>query len=262
MSTFDVAKFQHRRKGAFGSQVFYYDEIDSTNRVAETLARQNQSEGTIVLANLQSMGKGRNTNQWFSPKDVNLYCTLVLKPSRENLHRIPFIAGLAIAQALSAHDLSVDLKWPNDVLIGERKIAGVLVQSAIEGDVLQYAIVGIGINVNVTDFPAELLSTATSIALEKAAVQREQLLANLLFEFEELYGKMNLTSWDDFSELIAKHSSYLQNCHVEIKTTDGVTEGTTAGLDPFGGLILKTVTGQVVIYSGEVKACRKKQPAF
>ena len=258
MNAFDVADFQHRRKSEFGSEIFYYDEVDSTNRIAESLAKQNHREGTLVLANLQSSGRGRNMNQWYSPKGVNLYSTLLLKPVRENLHRIPFIGGLAVSRALSKYNLNADMKWPNDVLIEERKIAGILMQSAMEGEMLQYAIVGIGINVNVVDFPAHLQSTATSIALEKAVVRREQLLANLLFEFEELYEKMNSTSWSDFSAEIEKHSSYSKNCHVEIKMSDGITEGITGGLDPFGGLILKTANGPIVVYSGEVKACRKK----
>ena len=100
-----------------------------------------------------------------------MYSTLLLKPVRENLHRIPFIAGLAVSRVLSEYNLNADMKWPNDVLIEERKIAGILMQSAMEGEMLQYAIVGIGINVNVMDFPAHLQSTATSIALEKAVVQ-------------------------------------------------------------------------------------------
>jgi BirA family biotin operon repressor/biotin-[acetyl-CoA-carboxylase] ligase len=170
---------------------------------------------------------------------------------------------LAVSHALSDYKLNADLKWPNDVLVSDRKIAGILLQSAMEGELLQYAIVGIGINVNVIDFPVELLDMATSIAIETgSSINREQFLANVLFEFEELYARMNETSWDDFVEIIRKHSSYLQSCHVEIKTSQGLKEGVTSGLDPFGGLILEAAEGKIVIYSGEVQACRKKQPAF
>ena len=100
MNAFDVADFQHHRKSKFGSEIFYYDEVDSTNRIAESLAKQNHREGTLILANSQSSGRGRNTNQWYSPKGVNLYSTLLLKPVREDLHRIPFIAGLAVSRAV------------------------------------------------------------------------------------------------------------------------------------------------------------------
>jgi BirA family biotin operon repressor/biotin-[acetyl-CoA-carboxylase] ligase len=263
MGAFDVADFHHRRKGTFGVELFYFDEVDSTNRIAEGLAKQGYREATVVLANSQSKGRGRNSNIWFSPKGLNLYSTLILRPTKNHLQRLPFVAALAISRALGEYKLNADLKWPNDVLVNDRKIAGILLQSAMEGEALQYAIVGIGINVNVTDFPVELRDIATSVSIEtRSTINREQFLANVLFEFEELYARMNVTSWDDFVEILHKHSSYLQSCHVEIKTSEGMKEGITAGLDPFGGLILKAAEGEIVIYSGEVQTCRKKQPAF
>ncbi|HSE43523.1 MAG TPA: biotin--[acetyl-CoA-carboxylase] ligase [Acidobacteriota bacterium] len=259
MNAFDVASFHHQRKGLFGSELYYFDDVKSTNSIAEKLARDKFSEGTVVLANSQSLGRGRNSNQWFSPKDVNLYSTILLKPSKEFLPRIPFIAGLSVARALFRYNLSADLKWPNDVLIGDRKIAGILMQSAMEADVLQYVIVGIGINVNVTNFPNELQQAATSVAIEKGTpIQREQLLADVLFEFEQAYAKQNGTSWEDFVNEVEKQSSYLRNCHVEVNTTEGTIEGTTAALDSYGGLIVNTKNGQAIIHSGEVRACRKK----
>ncbi|MCI0415598.1 biotin--[acetyl-CoA-carboxylase] ligase [bacterium] len=260
MISFDVADFQHRRKGSFGSELYYYAEIDSTNRAAEKLMRHTFREGMAVVANSQTSGRGRNNSQWFSPGGENLYCTLLLKPEAVHLHRIPFIAGLAIANALSILELKVDLKWPNDILVSDRKIGGILIQSAMEGGIVKYAAVGFGINVNTMEFPLALKETATSIAIEKGQRgAREPLLALVLLEVERLYVRMNEISWEDFCRELEKHSSYLLECEITIQTSEGVTEGVTAGLDQYGGLIVKTPGGQSVFYSGEVQACRKKQ---
>src|SRR5262245_50206615 len=148
MTSFDVANFQHQRMSSFGSEFYYYGEIDSTNRIAEKLSQQSFNEGIAVVADSQTQGRGRGNNHWFSPAGENLYCTLLLRPEAYYLQRIPFIAGLAIAEALRELGLQIDLKWPNDLLAGNRKIGGILVQSAMEAGVMKYAVIDFGINVN------------------------------------------------------------------------------------------------------------------
>jgi BirA family biotin operon repressor/biotin-[acetyl-CoA-carboxylase] ligase len=259
MNSFNVAFFQYQRKSSFGSELYYYREIDSTNRVAEKLAQQSFREGTTIVADLQTAGRGRSNNQWFSPAGENLYCTLLLKPDASYLHRIPFIAGLAIAEALTDWDLKIDLKWPNDLLVGNRKIGGVLVQSAMEAATMKYAITGFGINVNTTTFPASLEETATSIAIEYGQLaNREWILTRILMNFEKLYSEMSNVSWEDFCRELEKKSTFIRDCEVTIQNHEGLTEGTTAGLDSYGGLIVNTSDGARVFYSGEVQACRKK----
>lgn len=259
MNSFDVAGFQHQRRSSFGSELYYYGEIDSTNRVAEKLCQQSFREGTAVIADSQTEGRGRGTNQWFSPSGENLYFTLLLKPHPSYLHRIPFIAGLAIARALNELELKIDLKWPNDVVIADRKIGGILVQSAMEADVMKYAVVGFGINVNTKSFPSNLKDTATSILMELGkAVNRESILAAVLMNFERLYSEMMEASWEDFCRELEKNSTFIKDCEIKVQNHEGVTEGITAGLDAFGGLIVNTIKGARVFYSGEVQACRKK----
>ncbi len=259
MNPFNVAFFQYQRKSSFGSELYYYNEIDSTNRVAEKLAQQSFREGTTVVADLQTAGRGRSNNQWFSPACENLYCTLILKPDASYLHRIPFIAGLAVAEALADWDLKVDLKWPNDLLIGNRKIGGILVQSAMEAGTMKYAVTGFGINVNTTSFPEILKETATSIAIEYGEfANREWILTRVLINFEKLYSEMPNVSWEDFSRELEKKSTFIRDCEVTIQNNEGLTEGTTAGLDSYGGLIVNTSDGAHVFYSGDVQACRKK----
>jgi BirA family transcriptional regulator, biotin operon repressor / biotin---[acetyl-CoA-carboxylase] ligase len=259
MNSFDVTVFQHQRKSSFGSELYYYDEIDSTNRVAEKLSQQSFREGTVVVADSQTAGRGRSSNQWFSPAGENLYCTLLIKPDASCLHRIPFMVGLAIAKTLAEIDLRIDLKWPNDLLVGNRKIGGILVQSAMESGVLKYAVAGFGINVNTTSFPPSLKETATSIAIERRRpANREAILVYVLMNFEKLYSEMREVSWEDFCKELETKSSFIRDCEVRIQNHEGVTEGTTAGLDSYGGLIVNTADGVRVFYSGEVQACRKK----
>jgi BirA family biotin operon repressor/biotin-[acetyl-CoA-carboxylase] ligase len=259
MDSFKVAIFQHYRKSSFGSELYYYSEVDSTNRVAEKLSQKSFLEGAAVVADSQTAGRGRGNNQWFSPAGENLYCTLLLSPDTSYLHRIPFIVGLAIAESFIDLELKVDLKWPNDVLIGNRKIGGILVQSAMEAGTTKYAVAGFGINVNTTSFPASLKETATSIAIEWGELGvRETILALLLMNFERLYTELTKVSWEDFCKQIEKNSTFIRNCEVKIQNHEGVTEGTTAGLDSYGGLIVNTTDGARVFYSGEVQACRKK----
>lgn len=259
MSQFNVAEFHHMRRSSFGFELYYYNEIDSTNRIAEHLAQQSFREGTVVIADSQTSGRGRSNNQWFSPAGENIYCTLLLKPDSSYLHRIPFVAGLAIAKTLAALSLKIDLKWPNDLLVGNRKIGGILVQSAMEAGTLKYAIVGFGINVNTTSFPQNLKETATSIVMERdEPADRESIIAGILMHFEKLYLDMAEVSWEDFSKEVEKRSTFVRNCEVRIENHEGIIEGTTAGLDSYGGLIVNTADGARVFYSGEVQACRKK----
>jgi BirA family transcriptional regulator, biotin operon repressor / biotin---[acetyl-CoA-carboxylase] ligase len=259
MSTFDVVEFQHMRRSSIGSELYYYNEIDSTNHIAEKLAQQSFREGIMVIADSQTAGRGRSNNRWFSPTGENIYCTLLLKPDISYLHRIPFVAGLAIVKTLAALGLKIDIKWPNDLLIGHRKIGGVLIQSAIESGILKYAILGFGININSRSFPADLNETATSVANELGEPSdRESILAGILMFFEKLYSEMPKISWEDFSKEIGKKSTFIKDCEVRIHNHEGISEGTTAGLDSYGGLIVNTPDGARVFYSGEVQACRKK----
>lgn len=259
MTSFDIANFQHLRKSSFGSELYYYNEIDSTNHVAEKLSQQSFREGTAIVADSQTAGRGRSSNPWFSPAGENLYCSLLLTPHASYLHRIPFIAGLAIGEALGDMGLKVDLKWPNDLMVGNRKIGGILVQTAMESGVIRYAVAGFGINVNTTSFPASLREIATSIAIEKGqTADRESTLALVLMKLETLYSSMGKVSWEDFCKELEKKSTFLRHCEIRIQNHEGVTEGTTAGLDCYGGLIVNTADGARVFYSGEVQACRKK----
>ncbi|MCI0416624.1 biotin--[acetyl-CoA-carboxylase] ligase [bacterium] len=256
---FDIQKFHSHRKGDFGKRFIYFDEIDSTNRAASDLARSGVAEGTVVLADSQTQGRGRNTHTWYSPGGVNLYFTVVLIPPVERLHYLPYVAGLSIARALDPWEFDSDLKWPNDILINGKKAGGVLIQTSLEENRLQFALVGIGINVNTRDFPDELRPIAISLAQALGKeLEREKFLADLLFELEQLYGRITGMSWEEVKNLVGRRSSMLHDCPVQIEHQGEIKMGITAGLDSMGGLIVQTPAGTEIFYAGEIVSCRKK----
>ncbi len=162
-------------------------------------------------------------------------------------------------RCLKSFGLESDLKWPNDVLVNGRKICGVLIQTSLEENVLRFAVIGCGINVNETAFPAELSTLATSIALETGdSASREIALASVLLEFERMYQTVRDLDWKEFCRLLEQHSTMLRGCTVQIDQKDTIIEGTTQGLDAYGGLIVETKEGPKVVYAGEITACRKK----
>ena len=257
---FDVAGFQKKRGGRFGQPLHYFEQLESTNTTADLLARQGCPEGTLVLANEQIAGKGRKGNAWFSPADLNLYLSLVLRPADSgSLRFLAFMISLALQRSLNVIGIHSELKWPNDVLVSGRKIAGILIQTAMEEGRLQFAVVGCGVNVNVRSFPEEISETATSVAIEASReVSREDLLVSLLLEFERLYEKIDSAEWDEFASTVEQSSTFFRGCPVRILQEHDSFEGTTAGLDSFGGLRVQTSSGERIVYAGEVISCRKK----
>lgn len=256
---FDVVDFQRRRRGKLGEELYCFERLESTNLTAEKLARNGIAEGTLVIAGTQTAGRGRKGRVWHSPPGVNLYCSLILRPRAQDLVYLPFLAGLAVVRSLKSFGLETDLKWPNDVLVNGKKICGVLIHTSMEENVLRFAVIGCGININETAFPAELETVATSILLETgASVSREAVLASFLLEFEKMYETVHDLDWRDFCRLLEQHSTMLRGCAVQIDQKDTIIEGTTQGLDAYGGLIVETKTGPRAVYAGEITACRKK----
>ena len=228
-------------------------------RFAADLARLNAVEGTVIISESQSEGRGRNSHTWYSPPGVNLYFTVILYPPAARLHYLPFLIGLSVAEALEPLGLECDLKWPNDVLCNDKKVSGVLIQTAIEENRLQFALAGIGINVNACSFPADLETIATSVAQQVGKeTEREYLLASVLWQLEQLYGRMMDMIWDELVARINRKSSFLQGCDVLIEQQGKLITGRTSGVDQLGGLIVETVHGVEIFYAGEIQACRKK----
>ena len=178
-----------------GRRIELFDCLPSTNREAAQLAQAEVEHGTVVVADRQTAGRGRLSRTWFSPPSANLYCSIILRlmrpPERltEWLSWLPLISALAAAEAIEqVSSVPVSVKWPNDLLISERKVGGILCESGTGSQSNPFQIIGIGINVNVDhdDWPVDLLDSATSIWQErKVVVDRNRLLAQLLLQLEQ-----------------------------------------------------------------------------
>ena len=178
-----------------GQRIELFNSLPSTNRKAVELAQADVEHGTVVAADSQTAGRGRLSRTWFSPPGANLYCSVVLRTARptdrltEWLSWLPLVSALAAAETIEqASSLHTSVKWPNDLLISERKVGGILCESGLGTRSDPFQIIGIGINVNMDhdDWPTELRDSATSIRQEwKITVDRNRLLAQLLLELEQ-----------------------------------------------------------------------------
>ncbi len=237
-----------------GRRLSYFASLGSTMTEAARLAAEGAPSGTAVIAEEQTAGQGRLGRGWHSEPGSGLYVTVVLRPkvAPEALPVLTLAMGLAAAEAIArAADLECDLRWPNDLMLDGRKVAGILAQ-LVEGA----AIVGIGINVNHAAFPAELAAQAASLRMVSGRTHsREDLLVELL-EAADRFAKMLAEGGvKPVLELFARRSSYASGKRVAVEQPGGVVEGTTAGLDPQGFLRLRRDDGvEVLILAGGVRA--------
>jgi BirA family biotin operon repressor/biotin-[acetyl-CoA-carboxylase] ligase len=225
-----------RVRGEFpGRAIDYFASIDSTMRAAE-----GRPAGYVVVAGEQTAGQGRHGHAWHSPADSGLYCSLVLEPRPV----LTLALGLATADAIAHASGGVcDLRWPNDIMIGDKKVGGILVQ--LSGAI---AIAGIGINLNQTAFPADLEGIATSL---KTHADAAGILIALLREVDRYTSE----SPENILRLFTRASSYASGRRVRVDQADGAIEGTTAGLDPSGFLVVRKDDGtDTLIVAGGVRA--------
>jgi len=220
-------------------RIDYYPAIDSTMRAAVGL-----EQGSVVLAGQQTAGQGRHGRSWHSEPESGIYCSVVLKPAPA----LTLALGLATADAIQrATGMVCDLRWPNDVMLAGKKVAGILVRVA-DGN----AIAGIGINVNHTSFPPHLASEATSLRLHTGApVSLTDIIVALLPAIDTF---VELDK-DTILRRFTSASSYAAGRRVTVAQPDGIVEGTTAGLDPAGFLIVRKDDGtDTLIVAGGVRA--------
>jgi BirA family biotin operon repressor/biotin-[acetyl-CoA-carboxylase] ligase len=241
-----------------GSTILRFDSLPSTNDLAREMAAGGADEGVCVLARSQSAGRGRLGRAWSSPAGEGLYLSVILRPEVKPLRStaITFAAAVAVAETL-AYDfnLAVDIKWPNDVLAGGRKICGILVETAVEGESLQYAVMGIGVNLAQRDFPDEIRQAATSVLIESGKpVAPDQFFNSLIGRLEHWYR----LAISDAQEVFARWqqlSSYARACPVRVALAEGEVDAVTRGLSPSGALIIELGNGETrEIASGEVTA--------
>src|ERR1700730_5246864 len=185
---------RQRLKGSlFGKRIYHFFKVDSTNRVALGLGHAGEPEGAVVLAEEQTAGRGRAGRAWYSERAAGIYVTLLLRPRLAPVEAplLTMMAGLSAHAAIQAQTgLSVDLKWPNDLMIAGKKTGGILTEMHAEPAQVRFVIVGLGLNVNQEKFPSELSASATSLRVESGRPQsRLELLVRLLREFENDYNR-------------------------------------------------------------------------
>lgn len=242
----------------FGDHIHHYYRAGSTNNLALEAAANGVPEGSVFLAEHQTAGRGRGSNQWHSAESTGIYLSVVLRPALPpaDVLVLSLAAGLAVHSAIQDVNpqLVPDLKWPNDLLINGRKFCGILTEMSAEATRVRHIVVGIGINVNQPRFPDDLQQTATSLRLATGSEwSRVELCAALLKSLDREY--RGLTKADAAPEILSRfteRSSSVRGKHVRIEENGGF-EGVTEGLDPRGFLKVRTREGVRVVYSGTVR---------
>jgi len=229
------------------------ERVESTMTIAAKLAAEGCPSGTIVVADEQTAGIGRHGRSWISEKGTGLYVSIVLRLRVQSgtLPLVMLALGLATREAIvELTSLSPDLRWPNDVLIGGKKCAGILAQ--LEGDAI---VAGIGINVSQTAFPPGLDTPATSLGLEGARVEREQLLIALADSVDRCCQVLAEQGAGAILRIFTAVSSYASGRRVHVEQANGIIEGVTEGLDESGFLRIRQADGRLItIFAGGVRA--------
>jgi BirA family biotin operon repressor/biotin-[acetyl-CoA-carboxylase] ligase len=234
-----------------GRQVHLFGEVESTNAVLCSLARQGAVEGTVVLADSQTHGRGRRGQPWFSPGGVNLYASVLFRPSFHpgEAPRFSFIASLALGDAVKELGLSPAIKWPNDVLVNRKKVAGSLVECATQADAIEYLVLGVGVNVNVTTAalraalgPSAVAATSLCAAAGRE-LDRNALAAAYLSRLDAWAYRYRtegpapiLAAWRDRDILTGRR--------VEARAELARVEGRALGVDGSGRLVLEDAGGR------------------
>jgi len=250
----------------FGKPLYCFNQLTSTNDLARELARGGASEGTTVLAESQTKGRGRHGRKWVSQEGKSLTFSIVLRPSipQERFAELTLTAAVGVAKALERHGFHPAIKWPNDLLLSGRKVCGILTEVGPKKDKMTSAILGIGLNLSQSsaDFPSDLRSIATSLKIQKGKTpDREVLLQEILSKLEEAYGWVRdgkflrvLTEW--------RQRSILNGKQVKVSLGGRSFFAQVLDVDERGGLLVRTDIGTVErLTAGEVETLRLKAPA-
>jgi BirA family biotin operon repressor/biotin-[acetyl-CoA-carboxylase] ligase len=254
------------RFGRLGTKTLFFREIDSTNNVATALAASGPSEGAIVIADAQTSGRGRRGRSWFSPPGSGLYVSIVLEPARAASDRgralalVTLAAGVAVAEGVEhATGFAPAIKWPNDLMAGPRKLAGILAEGIVRpsetpgNPQVNAVVLGYGINVAHASFPAELGDRATSLETELGrAIDRARLCAETVASIAARYDDLIAGRFDAILDAWHARAPGSRGARVEWETPDGVRSGITAGVDPMGALLVRVGGGTERLIAGEV----------
>ena len=254
-SDFTIDKVTHKlNTQIIGKKIFHFKIIDSTNQYIKKLVKDNIEEGTVVIADIQTRGRGRKNRKWSSPEG-GLWFSILVYPNISPQHGMLITMASSIAVAQGINDITAlipEIKWPNDLLINGKKVCGILTELEFKRKQMIYAIVGIGINVN-NPLDEDLRDIATTLKQEVGnRVSKSELLKSILEKYDKNYNKVisqdyNFIrdSWLSYSKIIGKR--------IQVKDNKIVETGFVSDIDDNGFLILNTNHGKVRIMSGDVK---------
>jgi BirA family biotin operon repressor/biotin-[acetyl-CoA-carboxylase] ligase len=245
--------------------IVIFKQTDSTNQQAKLMAVQEAPEGTIVAAESQTRGRGRRGRTWMSPAGQGICLSIILRPPLPPAQapQITLMAAVAVARTLENEGIRANIKWPNDILVEDRKIAGILTEISTEMDQVDWVIVGLGLNVNTpaNKMPSRIRGQATSMQIQKGhPISRTELLCDLLQNFETCYEQLKtegfgpvMKQWRSMSDIIGRQ------VYVDVMGTRH--RGTVAEVDDDGVLILQDAKGRTRrIFSGDVTRVRPQEP--
>lgn len=249
------SEFSKNLAVGFVKKLLVFQSLDSTNLTAKGLARDGAEEGTVILAQTQRKGRGRFDRRWQSPHG-GVYVSLILRPQidPEKVSLLPIGAALVVAKTIESYGLHPTIKWPNDVRVNAKKIAGILLESEIKGHILDYVIIGIGINVNIDPrmLSDDIHLRSTSLISEiGTTVEYFEFLRRFFKEFSDFYHRFTKKQYKTIIEEWKSYSDTLGKV-IRIQTPVASIQGTAIDVDQSGFLLLKTEKGYIQkILSGD-----------
>ena len=246
-----------------GENYFYFDSVDSTNNFAKKIAAEGAADGTVIVAEEQTGGKGRLDRNFFSPKGKSILFSVILRPkcTPKDAPKFTLLAAVAVALAMEKFNLRAEIKWPNDIMHGNKKLVGILTEMNAEIDRVNYIVVGVGINVNFSreDFPADIEKIASSLSeLAGEKILRRKFFATLLEEFDKLYLEVCAEGFKKIFDLWRKFNVTLDREVKIISAESGESFfGKAIDIDEDGALIVETEGKRQKVYAGDVSIRNK-----
>ena len=265
MNYIDIFEIKKNLKGSFiGKNIYYEEKVDSTNTLARELSAKGVKNGSVVISDYQEKGRGRNGKIWTSPCGCNIYMSIILKPkfSPEVAQGMTILAAVSVADAIAeVASLKPQIKWPNDILIGSKKVSGILTEMSTQNMIIEHIIVGIGINVNAEENDIEdgIKNIATSLLIESkktdgftGLLNRNKLITSILNKFDKYYEMFLSTGLSSVLQYYQKYFNMIGK-EIEINIKDKRVKGQVVGIDSKGALLLKTGENELEkVVSGEI----------
>lgn len=243
-----------------GKKLFVFDSIDSTNACAKTLAEAGTEEGSVVISEFQTQGRGRQGRPWKAEPESNLLFSTLLRPrlSKEQAGILTFFAAVSVANAVERlTGQPVECKWPNDLMLNGKKLCGILLENSVQKDSIAYSVIGIGLNVNQKSFDNDLASSATSLFKETGKrLDRKKIFQSALAEMDQFYEDIQKGKFESILKQWNSRCSMFGH-PVSIRQGDTTISGNAVGLSPDGGLIVKTPEQTITLYAGDVSLGKK-----